>query len=137
MWALVWQTITDDQIAIFSLLPYLSPLPSMPSNVLAVICIFLPLSSLWAAAAATTIRSQPPSQPLPSSNPGGLRQKLISSITSGTTGLLVGLDGDREPPGSSPNTGVDQSSVPSCSEGAVLVDIIDIEKQNLPMEGRS
>lgn len=108
----------------------------MPSNVLTVICIFLPLSSLWASAAAATTRSQPASQPLPSSNPGGLRQRLFNSITSGTTGLLVGLDDDRGPLGSSSITGVSQSSVPSHGEGAVLVDIIDIEKQNLPVEGK-
>lgn len=108
----------------------------MPSNVLTVICIFLPLSSLWASAAAATTRSQPASQPLPSFNSGGLRQRLSSSITSGTMGLLVGLDDGREPLSSS-ITGVSQSSVPSHSEGVVLVEIIDREKQNLPVEGKS
>lgn len=109
----------------------------MPSNVLTVICIFLPLSSLWASAAAATTRSQPASQPLPSFNSGGLRQRLSSSITSGTMGLLMGLDDDREPLGSSSITGASQSSVPSHGEGVVLVEIIDIEKQILPVEGKS
>lgn len=48
----------------------------------------------------------------------------------------MGLDDDRGPLGSSSITGVSQSSVPSHGEGAVLVDIIDIEKQNLPVEGK-
>lgn len=52
-------------------------------------------------------------------------------------GLLVGLDDDREPLGSSSITGASQSSVPSHSEGVVLVEIIDIEKQILPVEGKS
>lgn len=134
--ALVRQTITYGQLAIFSLLPYISPLPGMPFNVLTVICIFLPLSSLWASAAATT-RSQPASQPLPSSNSGGVQQRLFGSITSGTTDLLVGLDDDRGPLNSSSTMGVRQSSVPSHSEGVVLVNIIDTEKQNLPVAGKS
>lgn len=48
----------------------------------------------------------------------------------------MGLDDDRGPVGSSSIMGVSQSSVPSHGEGAVLVDIIDIEKQNLPVEGK-
>lgn len=48
----------------------------------------------------------------------------------------MGLDDDRGPLGSS-ITGVSQSSVPSHGEGVVLVDTIDIEKQNLSVEGKS
>lgn len=49
----------------------------------------------------------------------------------------MGLDDDRAPLGSSSNTGLTQSSVPSHGEGVVLVDNIDIEKQNLAVEGKS
>lgn len=49
----------------------------------------------------------------------------------------MGLDDDRGPLGSSSITGVSRSSVPSHGEDIVLVDTIDIEKQNLSVEGKS
>lgn len=48
----------------------------------------------------------------------------------------MGLDDDRAPLGSSSIRVVSQSSVPSHGEGVVLVDVIDLEKQNLPVEGK-
>ncbi|MCJ1224557.1 hypothetical protein MMC12_001202 [Toensbergia leucococca] len=66
--------------AIFSILQYFINVPSMSSNVLTLVSIFLPLSSLWASA---SLRSNSPAlkSPEPTRHP-----RLLSSFVSGSTG---------------------------------------------------
>ncbi|KZF23576.1 hypothetical protein L228DRAFT_282287 [Xylona heveae TC161] len=60
--------------AIFSILQYFTNVPEMGSNVLTVVSIFLPLSSMWATS-STYGQSSASSEP-------SARQKLMSSFTS-------------------------------------------------------
>ena len=109
--------------AIFLLAPYFISFPGLSSNVLTLVTIFLPLSSLWAAAAVTA-RSQPtPSQLASPSNmnrSGNFRQRLLRSFTPGNTGLLVGLQ-DTKAKLSLSATAVSQSSAQSHAHLSVLV----------------
>ncbi|KAL8762471.1 MAG: hypothetical protein Q9184_001554, partial [Pyrenodesmia sp. 2 TL-2023] len=65
--------------AIFSIIQYFVPLPSMDSNVLTLVTIFLPLSSLWASSSVGNRRQLTP-QPQ-------LGDKLLGS--GGTAGPLL------------------------------------------------
>ncbi|KAL8902373.1 MAG: hypothetical protein Q9207_004757 [Kuettlingeria erythrocarpa] len=65
--------------AIFSIIEYFVPLPSMDSNVLTLVAIFLPLSSLWASASVDNRRQGSPQPQL-----GG---KMLGS--GGTAGPLL------------------------------------------------
>ena len=68
--------------AIFSILPYFVKTPGMSSQVLTLVSIFLPLSSLWASASIGN-RSQASSEGMK------LRQKLFSGSSMGSSGPLV------------------------------------------------
>ncbi|KAL8722008.1 MAG: hypothetical protein Q9181_007586 [Wetmoreana brouardii] len=68
--------------AIFSIIEYFVPLPSMDANVLSLVTIFLPLSSLWASASIDH-RKRHSAKP-------ELHGKLLGSNGSAPTGPLVG-----------------------------------------------
>ncbi|KAI4248160.1 MAG: hypothetical protein LQ352_006005 [Teloschistes flavicans] len=68
--------------AIFSIIEYFVPVPSMDSNVLSLVVIFLPLSSLWASA-SNDHRKRYTAQPK-------FHGKLLGSDGSALTGPLVG-----------------------------------------------
>lgn len=64
--------------AIFSIMQYVSSIPEMESNVLTLVAIFLPLSSIWAAA---SIRSQQP-EPTYGSQKSMLKRHAMDSVVS-------------------------------------------------------
>ncbi|KAL8665657.1 MAG: hypothetical protein Q9168_007659 [Polycauliona sp. 1 TL-2023] len=68
--------------AIFSIVQYTVDLPSMDSNVLTLVTIFLPLSSLWASASLDYRKKSLGQKPL---YPG----KLLNSNGTGSTGPLI------------------------------------------------
>ncbi|KAI4137614.1 MAG: hypothetical protein L6R39_007190 [Caloplaca ligustica] len=70
--------------AIFSIIEYFVPLPSMDSNVLSLVTIFLPLSSLWASASVDNRRRDAPKPQL--------HGRLLGGNGTATTGPLVGED---------------------------------------------
>ncbi|KAL8717033.1 MAG: hypothetical protein Q9225_005688 [Loekoesia sp. 1 TL-2023] len=67
--------------AIFSVIEYFVHLPSMDSNVLSLVTIFLPLSSLWASASVDNRKR--------SSEKPKIHGKLLGSNGTATTGPLV------------------------------------------------
>ena len=67
--------------AIFSIIEYFVPLPSMDSNVLSLVAIFLPLSSLWASASVEN-RKQHREEPK-------IQNRLLGSNGTATTGPLI------------------------------------------------
>lgn len=67
--------------AIFSIVQYIAHVPELASNVLTLVAIFLPLSSLWAS--ATTARS--PASPTPPNR----RTKFFWTLSSGSSAPLV------------------------------------------------
>ncbi|KAL8770636.1 MAG: hypothetical protein Q9209_003704 [Squamulea sp. 1 TL-2023] len=67
--------------AVFSIIKYFVDLPSMDSNVLTLVTIFLPLSSLWASA-SLDYRKKPSAKP-------DFHGKVLGSNGSSTTGPLV------------------------------------------------
>ncbi|KAL8708680.1 MAG: hypothetical protein Q9220_006505 [cf. Caloplaca sp. 1 TL-2023] len=68
--------------AIFSIIEYFVPLPSMDANVISLVTIFLPLSSLWASASLDHRRKEP--------SQARLQGKLLGSHGSASTGPLIG-----------------------------------------------
>ena len=70
--------------AIFSIIQYYTSIPAMSSNVLTLVAIFLPLSSLWASKTtiSTGIKHHRPTSSLPSSPPAGFRTKQVFSSSA-------------------------------------------------------
>ncbi|KAI4128989.1 MAG: hypothetical protein LQ341_006615 [Variospora aurantia] len=93
--------------AIFSVIEYFVPLPSIDSNVLTLVTIFLPLSSLWASASVDNRRRD-----LPKPENHG---KLRSRNSTATTGLLISEKFLSDPLASSESatTGTSHSNSPS------------------------
>lgn len=65
-------------VAIFAVLQYFTEVPELGTNVLTLVAIFLPLSSMWAATLANGKKKE-------ASNPHSQR-KLFGSRSSGSTG---------------------------------------------------
>ena len=68
--------------AIFAILQYFIPSPEFSTDVVTLVAISLPLSSLWAAAALDG-RTPPSSPSLP--NAGHSKRKLVGSYATGST----------------------------------------------------
>lgn len=80
----------------------------MGSNVLTLVAIFLPLSSIWAS---STVDTQPPNPPNPS-----FRRKLFGSYTSASSGPLAdrkAFGGPLSPTSDTATTHVSNGSLPS------------------------
>ncbi|KAI9880515.1 MAG: hypothetical protein M1830_002555 [Pleopsidium flavum] len=93
--------------AIFSILQYFTDIPEMGSNVLTLVAIFLPLSSIWASSSIDSHHRG-------STNPDFPR-KLFGSYASGSTGPLVDRKtfNGRLSPAETTNTRISNSSLPS------------------------
>ncbi|KAI4174915.1 MAG: hypothetical protein LQ343_001942 [Gyalolechia ehrenbergii] len=109
--------------AIFSIIEYWVPLPSIDSHVLTLVTIFLPLSSLWASASVDN-RKRSLEQPM-------VHGKLLSSKSTATTGPLVGekfLDGPLSPSATA-TTKTSNSSLPSPAKTHDQHINVDLEAQ--------
>lgn len=120
------------RIAIFSMLPYFTHVPAIASNVLTLVAIFLPLSSLWASAnmSTRTTSTSVPSSPASNSNGFSFREKFFSNLSSGSAGPLIThkfFDGPLSP-STTVMTRRSQSSMLGPMKGDVLR---DLENQDL------
>ncbi|KAI4187372.1 MAG: hypothetical protein LQ348_004098 [Seirophora lacunosa] len=90
--------------AIFSIIEYFVPLPSIDSNVLTLVIIFLPLSSLWASASVDNRRRHSPKPEV--------EGKLLNSNGTASTGPLIGEKFLNEPltPSGTPTTRTSHSN---------------------------
>lgn len=118
--------------AIFSMLPYFTHVPAIASNVLTLVTIFLPLSSLWASAnmSTRTTSASVPSSPASNSNGFSFREKFFSNLSSGSAGPLIThkfFDGPLSP-STTVMTRRSQSSMLGPMKGDVLR---DLENQDL------
>ncbi|MCJ1344671.1 hypothetical protein MMC31_002874 [Peltigera leucophlebia] len=119
--------------AIFSIIQYYTSIPAMSSNVLTLVTVFLPLSSLWAAKTTTSIvtKHHRPTSPLPSSPPPGFHAK---QVFSSSTSLLF-TESDRVEncaPVNRMNHGESVASSLGLADGHHAVFALqDLEKQDL------
>jgi len=111
------------RLAIFSILQYFVHLPAMASNVLTLVVIFLPLSSLWASASTTSQGSQPVKH----------RSRFMGSLTSrlGSMGPIVAgkdLNGPLSP-SDTPTTKISSFSPPNSARTSKMYR--DLEAQGM------
>lgn len=105
----------------------------MSSNVLTLVTIFLPLSSLWASktTVSTATKHHRPTSPLPSSPPAGFRAKQVFSSSAS----LLFTESDRVEnctPVNRMNHGGDVASSLGLADGQHAVFALqDLEKQVL------
>ncbi|KAL8957408.1 MAG: hypothetical protein Q9193_005311 [Seirophora villosa] len=90
--------------AIFSIIEYFVPLPSIDSNVLTFVIVFLPLSSLWASASIDNRKRHSPKPEV--------EGKFLSSNGTASTGPLIGEKFLSEPltPSGTPTTRTSHSN---------------------------
>ncbi|KAL8951257.1 MAG: hypothetical protein Q9222_002759 [Ikaeria aurantiellina] len=111
--------------AIFSVIEYFVPLPSMDANVVSLVTIFLPLSSLWASASVDNRRKE--------RSEARSHGKLLGSHGSAFTGPLIGekfLVGAPSP--SDTTTSTSNSSNPaSPTKTGNTTNYLDLEAQKI------
>lgn len=131
--------VRDKKLAIFSIIQYYSSIPAMSSNVLTLVAIFLPLSSLWASKTTRSAASKHhrPASPPPSSPPAhDFRAKQVFSSSS----ALLFTESDRVEnctPVNRVNHGGSVASSLGFAEGQhEIFALQDLEKQGLRWKAR-